>query len=134
MNALTRARGVADRINTREPSAMKELTRAMKRRIRELLHVAHERALSRELTKLESKFGRWHAKEIDAFELGDLVHRFHNDITKELFDTFVRTSFPDITLARAIVDGHVTEAEAGDELLTELENTMNDIRKNLARQ
>jgi len=50
-----------------------ELTKAQRRRLRELGGIAYERDLSGELAKLESEFKRWRGGQISPFELSDTI-------------------------------------------------------------
>jgi hypothetical protein len=84
---------------------MQELTKQVKRKLRELLRIAHERALAKEFEKLESEFARWRAGEFDAHELSARVHKFHNGTARDLFEQYAATGLPEWTLARAIIDG-----------------------------
>ena len=89
-----------------------EFTKAQRRRLRELGAVAYERDLSAELSKLETKFVRWRAGEIDAHELSEHIHRFHQGPARKLF-SFYEQSNLDFAVAHAIHRGVLTEAEAG---------------------
>ena len=44
-----------------------QLPKGIKREIRQLAGVMHERLLAEELRKLEGEFARWRRKELDAF-------------------------------------------------------------------
>jgi hypothetical protein len=94
----------------------REFTKAQRRRLRELGAIAYERDLCAELTKLESEFGRWRAGEIDAHELSDHIHRFHQGPARELF-SFYEQSNLDFAVAHAIHRGVITEEEAGPDAI-----------------
>ena len=51
------------------------LTKAQRRRLRELGTLAHARELSTELAKVESAFARWRSGEIDGFDVSDEIHQ-----------------------------------------------------------
>jgi len=65
-----------------------DLPKALKREIRELAGVVHERLLAAELRKLDGEFARWRTGEMDAFELSTLVHKFHEGPPRELWLKF----------------------------------------------
>ena len=65
-----------------------DLPKALKREIRELAGVVHERLLALELRKLDGEFERWRLGELDAFELSALVHKFHEGPPRELWLRF----------------------------------------------
>lgn len=90
----------------------REFTKAQRRRLRELGAIAYERDLSTELSKLESEFGRWRAGEIDAHELSDHNHRFHQGPARKLFSEYDRSNFA-FAVAHAIHRGSITVEEAG---------------------
>lgn len=65
-----------------------DLPKALKREIRDLGGVLHERLLGAELAKLEAEFARWRAGEIDAVELSTLIHKFHEGPPRTLWIMF----------------------------------------------
>jgi hypothetical protein len=89
-------------------------TKAQRRRLRELGGIAYERDLSGELAKLESAFARWRGGEIDAFELSEVIHRFHQGPSRELFSKYDHSNL-EWAVAHAIHRGVITEEEAGAE-------------------
>ena len=88
----------------------REFTKAQRRRLRELGAIAYERDLSAELSKLETEFGRWRAGEIDAHELSDRIHRFHQGPARKLFSMYDHSNL-DFAVAHAIHRGSITEEE-----------------------
>ena len=94
----------------------REFTKAQRRRLRELGAIAHERDLSAELSKLETEFGRWRAGEIDAHELSDHIHRFHQGPARKLFLEYDHSNL-DFAVAHAIHRGLITEEEAGADVI-----------------
>jgi len=94
----------------------RDFTKAQRRRLRELGGIAYERDLSGELTKLESEFRRWRGGEIDAFELSETIHRFHQGPSRELFSKYDRSNL-DFAVAQAIHRGVLSEEEAGADMI-----------------
>ena len=88
----------------------REFTKAQRRRLRELGAIAYERELSAELSKIEAEFGRWRAGVIDAHELSDRIHRFHQGPARELFSKYDHSNL-DFMVAHAIHRGVLTEKE-----------------------
>jgi hypothetical protein len=74
--------------------------------------IAYERDLSAELSKLETEFGRWRAGEIDAHELSDHIHCFHQGPARKFFSKYDHSNL-DFAVAHAIHQGLITEEEAG---------------------
>jgi hypothetical protein len=97
-------------------STVREFTKSQRRRLRELSGVAYERDLAAELEKLEASFRRWRAAELDAFELSDLLHRFHEGPSRELFTKYADRN-ADMMVAYALHRGILTEIEAGPEIV-----------------
>lgn len=79
--------------------------------IRELASTAYERELSIELSKLRAKFDEWHRDEIDAFELEQAIHAFHNAAARELFNRYSSGPMLDHAVAGAVIRGAVQENE-----------------------
>lgn len=94
----------------------REFTKAQRRRLRELGGMAYERELSAELSNLETDFGRWRAGEIDAHDLWDHIHRFHQGPAQKLFSKYERSNI-DFAIADAIHRGLITEEEAGADVI-----------------
>jgi hypothetical protein len=104
------------------------LTKAQRRRLRELGGIAYERDLSEQLTNLESEFKRWRAGEIDAFALAEVIHRFHHGPARDLFANY-GTSHIEFALAEAIHRGVVSEDEAGPVALQVLARYLSQLRE-----
>jgi len=94
----------------------REFTKAQRRRLRELGGMAYERELSAELSKLEAEFGRWRAGEIDAHDLSDRIHRFHQGPAQKLFSKYEHSNL-NFAVADAIHRGLITEEEAGADVI-----------------
>jgi hypothetical protein len=56
---------------------------------------------------------------MDAFELSDKVHEFHNKTGRRIYSFHVGAE-PRLIVAAAIRDGILTREEVGDELFSEL--------------
>jgi hypothetical protein len=67
-----------------DASERAELPKAIKRALRELVGCAHEAALRRALTDLRREFDAWERGEIDAFELKERIHKFHQGPAREI--------------------------------------------------
>jgi hypothetical protein len=64
-----------------------QYAKTIRKKLRELAGLAHERELSRAMETLDSYFVRWHRQEIDCFELNDQIHSFHQKTSQELWKT-----------------------------------------------
>jgi hypothetical protein len=94
----------------------KQADKAQRRRLQDLAEVAYERELSRELSDLESEFGRWHAGETNAFDMSEAIHQFHLGPARELFSKYGRSDLG-LVVAQAIHNGLISKDEAGAEVI-----------------
>ncbi len=92
-----------------------EPNKHIKRLAREWVGRAYKAALGHELSALQGAFTRWQAGELDAFELAEQIHRFHDGPNRELFKLYT-SPLHDFLLVRAVLEGHVQEAELPEEL------------------
>ena len=90
---------------------MYDLSKGLRKAIRELAALAHDRELSAELRKLETAFQDWHEGKIDAFEVEQAIHRFYNGSARELFNRYSAGAVLDHAVAGAILRGTIQEAE-----------------------
>jgi hypothetical protein len=89
---------------------MDEYPKAIKRKLRELAAVAHERAVRAHLGQLAAEFDRWRAGALDTWELSDRIHRFHDGPSRDLFVQYTRVP-AGMMVAQAIATGLLQEAE-----------------------
>ena len=93
-----------------------DLTKAQRRRLRDLAGLAYERELSDQLAKLEREFGRWRAGELDAFDLAESVHRFHQGPARALYTKYDHMDL-EWSVADAIHRGILSTDEVGEDSL-----------------
>ena len=101
------------------PTRFEQLPKGIKREIRQLAGVVHERLLAAELRKLEGEFARWHRKELDVFELAAAVHRFHEGPPRRLLNAF-NTNHIEVLLFKvreALEQGVLREEEISEEVI-----------------
>jgi hypothetical protein len=77
------------------------LTKEQKRQARELAAVAREAELAEALRELDVLFSDWRKGRIDAFQLSDAIHQFHDAQARELFKMYQGLP-PEDLAARAI--------------------------------
>lgn len=85
-----------------------------------LAGLAYERDLGRALGPLASEFGRWQRGEIDAFELSDKIHEFHNGTARDLYRIYTGKDTPH-QVAFAMVECLVADSEVDADLRPLLE-------------
>ena len=87
-----------------------EYPKALRAEFRDLVGKAHERDLSQALEALEAHFERWRDREIDPFELNDLIHRHHHGPSREIYLRYDGGD-PDVTVAHAVRRGLLRSEE-----------------------
>ena len=99
---------------------LRDYPKNIKRQIRELRAQAHENELANELAKLEVKFADWHAGKINAGELSQFVHEYHNGPARELFN-YYNSGYDDSVVAVALVKGILRESDVPEEVRQHLD-------------
>ncbi len=61
-------------------------SKLIRKKLRELAGLAHERELSMAMETLDKHFAQWRRQEIDCFELNDRIHRFHQNTSSEAME------------------------------------------------
>ncbi|MDH3693003.1 MAG: hypothetical protein OER96_00325 [Gammaproteobacteria bacterium] len=97
----------------------RELTRKLRAELRELHSLAWERELAQGLTNLEQQFRLWKEGKLDAFELSDKIHSFHNDESRKLYSLYSHRYSPG-AVPSAIARGIVDQAEGSDDLFAKI--------------
>lgn len=115
MAAAGERRSLARQTNRQMPDAPKRI----KRLVREWAGVAHDRDLRQALSDLRAQFDRWSRGEIDSFELNNLVHRFHQDTSREIWKRYATTHL-EPAVASAVAAGVLRKEELPDELVQHL--------------
>ena len=93
-----------------------ELTKTQKRLSRKLAGIAYEHELSFHLEVLAKKFDAWREKEITCWELNELIHQYHDSISRELYNLYNSKMHPIAILERAINRGFLEIKEIPDQL------------------
>jgi hypothetical protein len=102
---------------------MDNLTKAQRRALRALAETAYRRELGRALKSLENEFGRWRSGDIDEFALSQLIHEFHDGISRDLWKSYTLGSLHS-AVASAIAASILRRAEVDSKLLTILERAI----------
>jgi hypothetical protein len=79
-----------------------ELSRSIKKQLRELVYAAHEKALREALANLAKHFDRWRRGEIDAIQIADLIREFDEGPSRETYRRFTWSRNDD--LPRLVAD------------------------------
>jgi hypothetical protein len=62
--------------------------KAVRKELNTLASIAYERELDDALGDLYESFTKWKAKQIDGFELNQLIHEFHQIKSRELWNMY----------------------------------------------
>lgn len=95
---------------------MQEVPKRIKRLVREWAGIAHDRDLRNALSELRAQFDRWDRGEIDSFELNELVHRFHQNTSREIWKRYATTHLAP-AVASAVVAGVLHKEELPADLV-----------------
>ena len=95
---------------------MQDVPKRIKYQVREWAGIAHDRDLGKALTELRAQFDLWERGDIDALELNERVHRFHEDTSREIWKRYA-TRHLEPAVASAVVAGVLHRAELPSELL-----------------
>ena len=87
---------------------MAEFTAAQRKDLRRLAELAYERELNEELGALEESFHQWRCGSINAYDLSQAIHEFHDGPARDLYVSYNRLK-PDLLVARAFARGVLTE-------------------------
>jgi hypothetical protein len=99
---------------------MQDLPKPIKRALRQIMDVAYERDLHRELEKLDQSFAAWRDGTINSFELNEIIHKHHNGPSRELWSRYSYSRDDDMIVASALVEGLIKEEEVPPEVLAAL--------------
>ena len=96
---------------------MQNLPKPIKRVLSQLMDVAYERELHRELEKLDQSFAAWREGTISSFELNELIHKHHDGPSRELWSCYRNVRAADMLVTSAVVEGLIKEEEVPVEVL-----------------
>jgi hypothetical protein len=95
---------------------MQDTPKRIKRLIRDWAGIAHDRELGKALRDLQAEFDRWQRGEVSVFELNDLIHRFHDGASRDIWKKYA-TNHLEPALAFAVTMGILRREELPPELL-----------------
>ena len=75
--------------------------------------------MSVSLARLEENFRQWRKKKISAFELSDLIHKFHDGIARDLW-SFYETGHRELSVRHAIAEEIILKSEVSPGILEKL--------------
>ncbi len=93
-----------------------KFTKSQKKKLRQLAGIANECELDREMEKLYQHFENWRNETISCFELSDLIHKFHQGPSREIWKMYAYFD-PDMAVSRVIALGFLKKEEIPEDLL-----------------
>ena len=122
------AKPLISRLTEKINKNMREYPKRIKRQIKELAALAYQRELDKEMEKLAKHFDNWRAGKINCFELNELIHKFHNGISQELWKKYdIRHA--DVMVAMAIVKNIIKKQEVSEETLSHIKDLIDNYSK-----
>ncbi len=94
-------------------------TKSERKELRKLADLAYERELAKSLEALEENFRQWKKSKITAFELSEIIHKFHNGIARDLW-SFYTSGHTEMIVRQAIENGTILKAEISSGILERL--------------
>ena len=92
-----------------------QYAKIIRKKLRELADLAHERELSSAMETLDCHFTRWRRQEINCFELNDRIHSFHQKISRELWKTYSSIE-DDFLVCRAVKLGFLSKEDVPEKV------------------
>jgi hypothetical protein len=102
---------------------MSEITKGQRKQLRKLAGLAYSRELDTALDDLGLQFEHWRAKQIDGFRLSEIIHEFHDGISRELYKRYNYLS-PAETVARALALGILRPDEVPEAIRQRLQRSV----------
>ncbi len=98
---------------------MKTQSKSLKRMLHYWCEIVYQRNLEAELLKLYREFQQWQGGAVNAFELTQAIHKFHQGPAKDLYVRYVMggPGLEDILVAAAVRDGVIKAEELPSELV-----------------
>jgi hypothetical protein len=103
-------------------------SKSVKKQLHTLAGRAYELELTAALTGLESLFASWRAGNMNAFDLNDAIHAFHDGPARELYKTYVMARQPEWNVASAVERKILSEVEVGPEVMQALARNIEALR------
>jgi len=98
---------------------------------KQLTGQAYQREQDQALESLHREFNRWKSGKIDCWDLTDLLHQFHNGVSRDLYKIY-EMGDAKIALARAIALGILGEEEVPAALRESMQPSLDFIRSELS--
>ena len=91
-----------------------ELSKSMKRKLRDFAAKVYEIEMRTHLSELARSFNEWKAGKLDSFQLDNLIHKYHNEKSRESYKAYTELD-PKMFIVRAVGFGIIKQEEIPDE-------------------
>ena len=98
---------------------MRDYPKPIKRQLRDLMALAYERELQRELRTLDQQFAAWRAGHLSSGDLSHQIHQFDTGPARALWNRYQGSS-AELAVAYAVVVGLLRREEVPPEVLAVL--------------
>lgn len=95
---------------------MSELSKQVRKQAGDLIGIAYSRELNHHLNNLAQRFDEWRQNTLDCWELNDLIHQFHDGISRDLYKTYSYSNDQVFLISRALALGFLKKDELSKEL------------------
>jgi len=102
-------------------TAVQPHPKRVRRLVRDWAAIAHDRELTKALQDLRTQFDRWERGEITAADLNEIVHRYHEGPSREIWKHYA-TNHLEPAVAFTVATGLIRREELPSELLEHLAN------------
>ncbi|VFN01465.1 MAG: hypothetical protein BECKG1743D_GA0114223_105663 [Candidatus Kentron sp. G] len=105
---------------------MREYPKSIRKELRRLTGLAHEREMALALGRLEQEFGSWRKGEISPHELNDRIHKHHNGTARNLWSIY--TGNDNLAVVRAVCLGVIERSEIAKETLATISDQIDGMK------
>ena len=109
---------------------MEPITKKQMKHLRELAGIGYERDLERCMSVLYEQFEKWKQKEISVWDLNEKIHKFHNQIARDLYKSYTIND-PIFPVVFGIKSGVLSIDEVQQECRPEIEELLKSLDSEL---
>lgn len=107
---------------------MKEYRKETRKKFKELANLAWQRELDRHIASLAERFDEWRKKKIDCFQLNELIHKFHDGPSREVWKKHNNLD-ADVIVTMAVASGILKKEEIPQDILQYIEKQVEFCRQ-----
>ena len=109
---------------------MNEYPKKIKKILKELASLSHQRELAVELKVLHERFNDWENNKIDVFELNEYIHIFHNGASQEIWKKHNHAD-TDMIVSSSAAFGILRKDEIPDEVFKIIEKRVEYMQREM---